>query len=117
MTSSSSLEYLYIQCLKNITGEGLGNMPSLKTLNCSFCDLIEDEHLSKVLDNSKNLEKLNVSYCPKITKNLFSAAKNAQIQRENHVRLLITVASRDFSLLKEILSTGEHKCKDSSTSD
>lgn len=72
---------MFIHSLCNVTGIGLRNMVSLKTLDCYNSLAIEDEHIVRVLNTSENLENLNVSSCVRVTKNIISTALNVMNDR------------------------------------
>lgn len=105
ITLKSSLENLSIRNLNNVTGKGLEEMPNLKTFNCSFCALIEDEYVLKLVENSNNLKSLKAFCCPFITENFYSAFEKAQKERE--IPLNVSLDTEDFEILCKIFSTSE----------
>lgn len=97
MTSSSSIQHLFIGSLYTITGIGLNNISNLKTLDCYSCWAIEENNLGKVLNSSESLEKLNISYCRKITKKFVDVVKNVISCRANDISLTVIAKGTEIN--------------------
>lgn len=91
LSSSSSLQYLYINNLTTVTGESLCNIPSLRELECYSCPAMEDDNLIRLLSTSENLERLDVSRCYKVSNRFLNAAINIVKYRQNDRNLKINI--------------------------
>ena len=73
----------------NFTGSGFKRMPTLKELNCSKCNQLEDDGLIRVLESATNLESLDIRGCYEITNATLNVAIEVLKNRKNNSMLEI----------------------------
>ena len=68
------------------------NFPNLRELECSDCENLEDENLIILLKCARNLEKLDIRHCKKITDRVILIAIEESRKRTNNILLKILIA-------------------------
>ncbi|XP_032671828.1 F-box/LRR-repeat protein 16-like [Odontomachus brunneus] len=97
------LEYLNISFVLGITDFGLKNLKNLKGLECSGCGHITNNGIHKILHFSPQLQLLDLSFCNRITNNIYEAAKIIHDNEPSKMVLKIYV------LGTRIVLTDKHK--------
>ncbi|XP_032681321.1 F-box/LRR-repeat protein 2-like [Odontomachus brunneus] len=97
------LEYLNISFVLGITDNGLKNLKNLKGLECSGCENITDNGIHDILVFSPQLQLLDLSFCSRITNNIFEFAKVIRDNEPNKIVLKIYISGT------QIVLTDKHK--------
>ena len=92
------LEVLDISGQSEITGSGLENFPNLRELDCSDCENLEDENLIILLKCARNLEKMDIRNCKKITNRVMLIAIEETRKRTNNILLKISIAGTKIKI-------------------
>ncbi|XP_032671226.1 F-box/LRR-repeat protein 12-like isoform X2 [Odontomachus brunneus] len=97
------LEYLNISYVCGITDYGLKNLKNLKGLRCKKCRNITDNGIYEILNFSPQLQLLDLTYCSRITNNIYEVAKVIHDDKPGKMVLKI------YNFGTQIFLTDKHK--------
>ncbi|KAJ8672652.1 hypothetical protein QAD02_003911 [Eretmocerus hayati] len=87
IVSLPKLQHLSVNYLGKITDTVLVDMPNLRTMHCRGCPNLKNEGLCNLIEESHQIELLDLSGCNEVSNELIEAAINATTNRTNNVVL------------------------------
>ncbi|XP_058794527.1 putative RNA-binding protein EEED8.10 isoform X1 [Phymastichus coffea] len=89
ITHLPKLEHLNISYLGKVTDEVLTDIPNLRTLVCRGCPSLQNTGLCTLIEESKNVELLDISGCDLVSNDFIEAAIKVTLKRTNNILLKI----------------------------
>lgn len=98
ITLLPKLEHLNISYLGKITDEVLTDIPNLRTLVCRGCPSLHNTGLCTLVEESKNIELLDLSGCNLVSNDLIEVAIKVTLARTNNLVLKMYVGDTNVKL-------------------